>query len=447
MTNVRSQFANAYESTLSADMGASATTASVVSMSGAPTSPCYMVIEPDSASRREYVYFDGTFGVSSFVTSSTSNRYLSGSAAGSGITHPAGSVIKQAPAKQHFDDLWDRTDALKAPAYLVTTSTTALDNEVAVGATPGGELGGTWASPTVDATHSGTSHAGVVTTHEAAGDPHPGYVLESLADAKGDIIAATAADTLTRLAVGSNDQVLTADSAQATGLKWAGVAPTSADYLVGTAQSGLSSEIVAGTSPGGELGGTWGSPTVDATHSGSAHTDFIAKALVDAKGDIIAATAADTVNRLAVGSAHQLIAADSSTSTGLRWKSRTVTRDAASSTTAITTSLADVAGISITFSTTSTNVVVVAYGTVDTDVTVAGASVAYCRLNVDGSDETEEIRRDIGLAGVLTNSTTWRVVLASTGSHTFKLRIAKTAGAGTVTYTATFTTLIVDYID
>jgi hypothetical protein len=50
-----------------------------------------------------------------------------------------------------------------------------------------------------------------------------------------------------------------------------GGAPTTADYLVGTADAGLSAEIVVGTSPGGELGGTWGSPTVDATHSGSAH--------------------------------------------------------------------------------------------------------------------------------------------------------------------------------
>lgn len=50
-----------------------------------------------------------------------------------------------------------------------------------------------------------------------------------------------------------------------------GGAPTTADYLVGTAQGGLSAEIVVGTSPGGELGGTWASPTVDGTHSGSAH--------------------------------------------------------------------------------------------------------------------------------------------------------------------------------
>jgi hypothetical protein len=48
-------------------------------------------------------------------------------------------------------------------------------------------------------------------------------------------------------------------------------APTGVDYLVGTASSALSAEIVVGTTPGGELGGTWASPTVDATHSGSAH--------------------------------------------------------------------------------------------------------------------------------------------------------------------------------
>ena len=43
----------------------------------------------------------------------------------------------------------------------------------------------------------------------------------TIVDAKGDIIAATAADTVARLAVGTNGQVLTAASGQATGLQWA----------------------------------------------------------------------------------------------------------------------------------------------------------------------------------------------------------------------------------
>jgi hypothetical protein len=46
-------------------------------------------------------------------------------------------------------------------------------------------------------------------------------IQNAIVDAKGDLIAATANDTPARLAVGTNGQVLTADSAEATGLKWA----------------------------------------------------------------------------------------------------------------------------------------------------------------------------------------------------------------------------------
>ena len=66
-------------------------------------------------------------------------------------------------------------------------------------------------------------------------------IQNAIVDAKGDLIAATAADTPARLAVGTNDQVLTADSTAATGLKWA--TPTS-DFVRITTQSFTTSSAV-----------------------------------------------------------------------------------------------------------------------------------------------------------------------------------------------------------
>ena len=59
-------------------------------------------------------------------------------------------------------------------------------------------------------------------------------------DAKGDLIAGTGADAFSRLAIGSNDQVLTADSAQATGMKWATVPSGGMTLLSTTTLTGAS---------------------------------------------------------------------------------------------------------------------------------------------------------------------------------------------------------------
>lgn len=57
-----------------------------------------------------------------------------------------------------------------------------------------------------------------------------GKVDESALTAKGDLYVATASATPDNLPVGSNGQVLTADSAQATGVKWAAASSSSPTY-------------------------------------------------------------------------------------------------------------------------------------------------------------------------------------------------------------------------
>lgn len=65
----------------------------------------------------------------------------------------------------------------------------------------------------------------------------------TILDAKGDLISATAADTPARLAVGTNGQVLTADSTASTGLKWADAGGGGLTLLSTTTLSGASTTI------------------------------------------------------------------------------------------------------------------------------------------------------------------------------------------------------------
>lgn len=91
-----------------------------------------------------------------------------------------------------------------------------------------------------------------------------------LVDAKGDVLAASADNTLARLPVGANTTRLVADSTQATGLRWA--------------------------------------PTTE-------------QPLVDAKGDLLPGTADNTIARLAIGADGLILMADAASGGGMKWNS------------------------------------------------------------------------------------------------------------------------------
>jgi hypothetical protein len=193
----------------------------------------------------------------------------------------------------------------------------------------------------------------------------------TLLDAKGDLIAASAADTAARLAVGSNGDVLTADSSQATGVKWAApsgsAAPSGAaggaldgsypnpGLAAAVAGAGLSeaSDVLAVNVDGttleissdslrvkdaGITAAKLGAVPLDTLSDVDVPSPSDEQALVwdssaskwvpktailhvdaNAKGDLFAASANDVVGRLPVGSNSQVLTADSTQTLGVKW--------------------------------------------------------------------------------------------------------------------------------
>lgn len=116
-----------------------------------------------------------------------------------------------------------------------------------------------------------TTTAATPNSVKSAYDLANGAIAKSTATTKGDLLAATAASTITRLGIGANNTVLTADSTQTTGLKWASVATTKSFSLISSsALTSGSTVTISGISGYDQL-----FIIVDGATSTTANTDML----------------------------------------------------------------------------------------------------------------------------------------------------------------------------
>jgi hypothetical protein len=134
----------------------------------------------------------------------------------------SGQILSKA-TNADMDFTWITNDIGDITAVTATSPLTGGGTSGAI--TVGIQASSTTQSGAVQLTDStsstSTTTAATPNSVKSAYDLANAAVAKSIVDAKGDLIAATAADTVSRLAVGTNGQVLTADSTAATGIKWA----------------------------------------------------------------------------------------------------------------------------------------------------------------------------------------------------------------------------------
>lgn len=192
--------------------------------------------------------------------------------------------------------------ASASSASAASTSATAAASSASAAATSATNASNSASAASTSATNAATSATNSANSATASANSAAlaatvvaSAVSGTLIDAKGDLLVGTANDTVTRLPVGTNGQVLVVDSAEASGIKWA--APSAADITSVNAGTGISG------------GGTAGDVTI---------TNSMATALTT-KGDIIVATGSGTFVRQAVGSNGQVLAANSAQADGVEW--------------------------------------------------------------------------------------------------------------------------------
>jgi hypothetical protein len=111
------------------------------------------------------------------------------------------------------------------------------------------------------------------------------------------------------------DAILGSATSAATSAASAATSATSADASATAAATSASS---ASTSASSALTSA-NSAEVSATSAAAAVTTAIQASIIDAKGDLIVGTAADTAGRLAVGTNGYILTADSTETTGIKW--------------------------------------------------------------------------------------------------------------------------------
>jgi hypothetical protein len=219
-----------------------------------------------------------------------------------------------ATTKSYIDTLFGSTTSAAASATAAATSATSASTSATSAATSASSALTSATSAATSATSAATSATSAASTYSSViGLTGAGIVRDMGSIVDADTTSTTYINIATIAASAQTSAIAAATSATS--------ASTSATSAANSATAATTSASSASTSASSAATSASSAATsaTSAASSATAAASAIQAVIVDAKGDLIVASAADTVSRLAVGTNGYLLTAASTAALGVQW--------------------------------------------------------------------------------------------------------------------------------
>ena len=224
---------------------------------------------------------------------------------------------------------WTASPTIGSTSWANATHAHAASNSGGTLTTLGTIATGVWQATDVGVAYGGTGVSTLTANGVLIGNGTSAIASVDMST-KGHILIGDGSGNPQMLAIGTNDYVLTADSGETTGVKWAAAAAAAGSLTGSTLASGVTASSL--TSLGTIATGVWQGTDVGVAYGGTGASTLTANGVLigngssaiasvdmSTKGHVLVGDGSGNPQMLAIGTNDHVLTADSGETTGVKW--------------------------------------------------------------------------------------------------------------------------------